>query len=114
MGHGGARPGAGRKKGQPNKRTIEREQAMADAAARVTEALSAPFDGDAHAFLMLLYKDCEQPVEVRLDAAKAAIRYEKPALASVEVSADVVVSDISAEPLTETEWEAQHASSTEH
>jgi hypothetical protein len=48
--------------------------------------MPASFDGDAHAFLQVLYRDETKPVELRLDAAKAAIRYEKPALASVQAS----------------------------
>ena len=39
------------------------------------------FQGDAHAFLMMVYKDPSLPLALRLDAAKAAIPFEKPALA---------------------------------
>lgn len=114
MAHGGARPGAGRKKGTVNKRTERRERAMQEASALIEAALDKPFEGDAHAFLIAIYKNQEQPMDLRLDAAKAAIRYEKPALASVEVSAELIVSEITDEPLTADEWEAEHASSTEH
>jgi hypothetical protein len=41
---------------------------------------SRPFKGDAHAFLMMVYKDPSLPLALRLDAAKAAIPFEKPAL----------------------------------
>jgi hypothetical protein len=41
---------------------------------------SRPFKGDAHAFLMMVYKDPSLPLALRLDAAKAAITFEKPAL----------------------------------
>ena len=40
--------------------------------------------GDALAFLTAIYKDQSKPDNLRLDAAKAAIRYERPALAPVE------------------------------
>jgi len=43
---------------------------------------SRPFKGDAHAFLMMVYKDPSLPLALRLDAAKAAIPFEKPALAA--------------------------------
>ena len=65
----------GRPPGSPNKR---RKAETSDA-----------FTGDAHALLMQIYKDPNQPIELRLDAAKAAIRYEKPALAAVEVNATI-------------------------
>ena len=37
-------------------------------------------EGDAHAYLMSVYKDPLKPENLRIDAAKAAIRYERPAL----------------------------------
>ena len=39
---------------------------------------------DAHALLMAIYKIENVPIEMRLDAAKSAVRYEKPALSSVD------------------------------
>jgi hypothetical protein len=45
----------------------------------VEHALGASaFTGDAHAFLTSVYKDQQQPLVMRIDAAKAAIGYEKP------------------------------------
>jgi hypothetical protein len=41
--------------------------------------------GDAHALLIRVYKDPAQPLALRIDCAKAALPYEKPRLASVEV-----------------------------
>jgi hypothetical protein len=75
----------GRKPGGKNKRTLELEAKARAAADQISEALgNAAFDGDAHALLMTVYKDETQPIELRLDAAKAALRFEKPALASVD------------------------------
>ena len=75
----------GRKRGTKNKRTTERERALAETAVKITQALGASaFDGDAHALLTAIYKDAVQPIELRMDAAKAAIGYEKPRLAAVE------------------------------
>ena len=37
---------------------------------------------------MAVYKDTTLPLQIRLDAAKAAIAYEKPRLAAVEHSGD--------------------------
>jgi hypothetical protein len=68
-----------------NARTVEREVAMQEAAARIADALPEAFDGDAHSLLMAVYKDVARPIELRVDAAKAAIRYEKPSLASVDL-----------------------------
>lgn len=84
----GALPGerrGGRQKGTPNKRTRELEAKVAEAASKIADALGADvFDGDAHAYLMSVYKDTTQPAMLRLDAAKAAAPFEKPKLASVD------------------------------
>jgi hypothetical protein len=53
-------------------------------ATRIGKAVGGAFEGDAHAYLTSVYKDPSKPENVRIDAAKAAIRYEKPALAPVE------------------------------
>lgn len=75
----------GRKCGAKNKRTVARERALADTAAKITGVLGAgAFEGDAHALLMAIYRDTEQPIELRVEAAKAAIGYEKPRLAAVD------------------------------
>ena len=50
------------------------------------KAMSKAFKGDAHAFLCVIYKDKDQPLAIRLDAAKAAIPYEKPRLQSTAVT----------------------------
>ena len=59
------------------------------ATARPAEKISATlgsevFHGDAHALLMTVYKDLKQPIGLRMEAAKAALPYEKPRLASIE------------------------------
>jgi hypothetical protein len=62
---------------------------MEKAAAVIQEVLGeGAFKGDSHAFLVAIYKDPNQPPQMRLDAAKAAIAYEKPRLAAIEVSGD--------------------------
>ena len=83
----GSAPGerrGGRKRGTANKRTAGLQEAMAAAAKQIEEMLSGAFEGDAHALLMTIYKDESRPIELRLEAAKAAIAYEKPKLAAVE------------------------------
>ncbi len=52
------------------------------------ETLPDAFKGDAHAFLCAVYKNPQFPAKLRLDAATAAIGYEKPRLAAVEHSGD--------------------------
>lgn len=92
----GSKPGerrGGRKRGAKNKRTLAREQAQVETAVKIAAALGADaFDGDAHALLMALYKDPAQPAELRMEAAKAAIGYEKPRLASVDGRVDANLS----------------------
>lgn len=74
----------GRPKGAKNKRTAEREAATNEMAAQIEKSLGDAFEGDALAYLMSVYKDPSKPENLRIDAAKAAIRYERPALAPVE------------------------------
>jgi hypothetical protein len=86
----GAKPGerrGGRAKGTPNKKTAEAMQAAQEAGRVLAEHLGDKcFAGDAHALAMALYKDTTQPIEIRLEAMKAALPYEKPRLAAVEHS----------------------------
>lgn len=74
----------GRKRGVKNKRTAALERVQAETAVKIADALGAQaFAGDAHALLMGVYKDQTQPIELRVQAAKAAIGYEKPRLTAV-------------------------------
>jgi hypothetical protein len=84
---GGKRRDAGRPRGAQNKRTEARERATRVAASAAEEFLrGTAFEGDAHFLLMLIYKDVRQPMAIRLDAAKAAIGYEKPRLQAIEAT----------------------------
>jgi hypothetical protein len=63
----------GRKKGSKNKRSLLLEGAarqLLDDAKRILG--DETFEGDAHALLMLTYKNKSLPLAVRLDAAKEA------------------------------------------
>src|ERR1700724_2897101 len=80
-------PGPGRPRGAKNKRTLERERAAAVAAGKVAGAIGTDcFGGDAHALCMSVYKDTRLPVALRLDAAKAALPYERPKLSVVSAN----------------------------
>lgn len=70
--------------GAKNKHTRKRELAVIEAAGEIEKTLAKAFKGDSHALLMTVYKDEERPIELRVDAAKTAIRYEKPALSSID------------------------------
>jgi hypothetical protein len=76
----------GRQKGTPNKRTAERKAAVVAVAERVNAMLPDAFQGDAHAFLITVYKDPSVDMQTRIDAARAAIGYEKPRQSSVEMT----------------------------
>ena len=52
----------------------------------VSERINKPFNGSAHDFLKECYRDSRLPRGMRLDAAKAAIRYETPALAATTLT----------------------------
>lgn len=105
----------GRKPGSKNKRTTELDAAAKAAAEAISQALGRAFEGDAHAFLMAVYKNDAYPVDVRIDAAKAAIRFEKPTLASLEAKTEVVhryVADVPEVAATVDQWHKQHAPAT--
>lgn len=69
---GGARPGSGRKKGSPNKKT-------AALVAAVEASGITPLD-----YMLDLMRDGSQPPDIRFEAAKAAAPYVHPKLAAVE------------------------------
>lgn len=56
---------------------------MNETSEKLDRLVPGAFVGDAHAFLMAVYKDPENLLGVRIDAAKAAIAFEKPRLSSV-------------------------------
>ena len=77
----GAKPGerrGGRGTGTKNTASAAREQAVA--ASGLT-----PLD-----YMLSTLRDVEQPVNVRLDAAKAAAQYVHPRLSAVEVKAELL------------------------
>jgi len=74
----------GRKAGTPNRHGEKRKAAVRALAQRLAAVIPDAFDGDAHAYLMAIYKDPRQETAVRIDAAKAALPYEKPRLAPIE------------------------------
>jgi len=88
-----AKRGRGRPAGARNKRTEERQQRLADLSDKLSETLPDCFEGDAHALLMAVYKDKSLDLETRIDAAKAAIRYETPALSTIDAKLKADVSD---------------------
>jgi hypothetical protein len=101
----------GRQKGSKNKRTLlqeERTRALVDNAREITGG--ELFEGDAHTFLILTYQDKSLPRNVRLDAAKAAIRFEKPAMTAIDAhnTIEKVHYAISDEPMSHEEWVAQY------
>lgn len=85
----------GRPAGARNRRTEAVEQYAREAAAAIEAALPEAFQGDAHAFLMTVYKDPSHDMAMRIDAAKAAVKFEKPALSSVEARVETILHDLS-------------------
>lgn len=65
-------PGAGRKKGTPNRATAE-------LAARLAETGETPLE-----FMLATMRDIDKEFHVRLDAAKSAAPYIHPKLAAIE------------------------------
>src|SRR4029077_1075732 len=87
--HGCRRPGAGRPKGSRNKASIDFEKRLAEKSEALNAIMDGAFEGDSHALLMSIYKDQALPLDVRMEAAKAAIAYEKPRLSAVDMKATV-------------------------
>lgn len=79
MAQGGYRPGAGRPKGSKNKR-----QHLLKEGVRVAAQYGvAPLD-----YLLSVMCDTDQPIEVRMFAAKAALPYCTPRMAAVPAAED--------------------------
>jgi hypothetical protein len=57
-------------------------------------ALASSASLDAHALLQRVYQDEKAEMHMRLDAAKAAIRFEKPALASIEQKVESTIRNV--------------------
>jgi hypothetical protein len=74
MPNGGKRPGAGRKRGVPNKATLTRQNEIA--ATGIT-----PLD-----YMISVLRDEGLPLDTRFDAAKAAAPFVHPKLSSIEAS----------------------------
>ena len=75
----------GRPIGAKNKRTAELHAEVAQVAASIAHTVPNAFPGDAHAYLMRVYKDPAKADNLRIDAAKAAVQYEKPKLATTDI-----------------------------
>src|SRR5215467_5388116 len=89
----------GRKKGSKNRRTLLLEDAARQAQEDAKHLLGdKTFEGDAHPLLVLTYKNEALPLAVRIDAAKAAIRFEKPVMSTVDSGGSKAVYAISENP----------------
>jgi hypothetical protein len=95
MPRGGARPNSGRRKGDNSRATRLRRMRLEKAAGLIEKKIAqktenerpvVPFKGDAHEYLVSIYKDPTIPMPFRVDAAKASIPYEKPRLAAITVT----------------------------
>jgi hypothetical protein len=89
----------GRKKGTPNRITRARREALLRVEEQLAQTMGEAFTADAHALLVAIYKDPSQPLIMRLDAAKAAIGYEKPKLSAVDASVNGVIGQYTAQPI---------------
>ena len=99
MGHGGRRPGAGRPKGSIDKRVRTALEAGRETVRRVLG--KDAFEGNALALFQVVYRDVNQPLELRIEAAKAAIPYESARLQVME--ARVGIHTLASRQLSEAE-----------
>ena len=79
--------------------TAARQIMLQDAAARVMAGRPAGFPGDAHQLLVTIYRDESLPLSMRLDAAKSAVKYERPALAATMVTQKNALDELSLDDL---------------
>jgi len=105
MGHGGKRPGAGRKPGAVQIRSLED-------AARILGDGVTPLD-----YLVGVMRGTEMFDPERFEAAKAAAPYMHARLAAVEHKGEVAVRNVARLPMpakTAKEWSSQHSPSLTH
>jgi hypothetical protein len=79
MSRGGARPGAGRPAGAPNKAT----EALRALAAELLTDGESPLD-----FLTRVFRDEAHPIDLRVEAAGKAAPYVHPKLATITLKGD--------------------------
>ncbi len=82
---GGRREGAGRPRGSQNGNTKARREASRAVIERFETETPEAFQGNALALLQMVYRTQTLPLEVRIDAASKAIRFETPALGATLV-----------------------------
>lgn len=93
MAAGGHRPGAGRKAagGRPEGTINPSTQAAHAAFEEARKALCTPgskrFEGNALQFMQAVYQNPDFGMTVRMDAARTAIKFETPALSTVDINA---------------------------
>ena len=80
----------GRVKGTPNKQESPIARALREAREKAEREVAADPNCDAHSLLRMVYLDTTLPIEVRIDAAKAAIGYELPKLNAIDARIDAV------------------------
>jgi hypothetical protein len=79
---GGHREGAGRPRGSQSPNTKARREAARQIVQRFEIDHPNAFPGDAVSLLQCVYRNPDVPLEVRIDAASKAARFERPALAA--------------------------------
>lgn len=103
----------GRQVGAKNKKTLQLEALMSEAQSKMQELIGAEaFEGNALAFLATIYKNGKLPLDIRLDAAGKAARFESAVLAPVDAKGNAVQNYVAYLPRqceTAEEWTAEFA-----
>jgi hypothetical protein len=98
---GGRREGAGRPRGSRNANVKARREASQQIVRQFQIDHPDAFTGDAVALMQCIYRDASLPLEIRLDAASKAARFERPALAAT------LTRDMTPMPATQAEANAR-------
>lgn len=107
MSRGGAREGAGKKRGVPHRITAEIQQEAAKLIKQVSAESKAEGKELPHMYLLRISQNKSLPLEIRMQAAQQAAPYFAPKLAAIEQKIETrenikwVISD---KPLTPQEW----------
>jgi hypothetical protein len=81
--------------------TLKRAKEAAATREQIAQVLGMDaFEGDAHALLMAVYMNPKIDLDMRIEAAKAALPYEKPRLQAISVAdreqKDIVITFVGA------------------
>lgn len=115
MPRGGSRLNAGRKPGAVTKRTRELVAELSESGDTPLQSITELRRWAMERFRRELKAENDEAATraavLAADLASKEAPYVHPRLASTELKGDLTINDVSAEPINEAEWSAQHSGS---